>query len=414
MIVEIVSTGTELLLGQIVNTNAPYLARKLNELGFDAVYQTTVGDNRRRMASVFSIALDRADIVITSGGLGPTQGDITKEVSAELLGRDLNLHEPSVEHIQAFFKRRHLTMTNNNLRQAMMPTGAIVVTNHRGTAPGVIIEHDKKTIIHLPGPPAELEHMFENSILPYLTNRFGGQGIIVSKVLRTFGIGESILEERIRHFILAQKNPTIALLARSGEIHVRLTAKADSEDTARALIAELEASLREQIEEYIFGMDEQSLEQVVGEELHRRGLTVALAESCTGGGATAKLTDVPGSSAYLIGSIVCYDNRIKTEFVGVTPTLLQEHGAVSQQTAAAMAQGIRDRFATDIGVGITGIAGPGGGSAEKPVGLVYLAIAGPQGVIVEEEHFSGQRSAIKTRTVNSSLDLLRRYLQKIK
>ena len=414
MIVEIVSTGTELLLGQIVNTNAPYLARKLNELGFDAVYQTTVGDNRRRMASVFSIALDRADIVITSGGLGPTQGDITKEVSAELLGRDLNLHEPSVEHIQAFFKRRHLTMTNNNLRQAMMPTGAIVVTNHRGTAPGVIIEHDKKTIIHLPGPPAELEHMFENSILPYLTNRFGGQGFIVSKVLRTFGIGESILEERIRHFILAQKNPTIALLARSGEIHVRLTAKADSEDTARALIAELEASLREHIEEYIFGMDEQSLEQVVGEELHRRGLTVALAESCTGGGATAKLTDVPGSSAYLIGSIVCYDNRIKTEFVGVTPTLLQEHGAVSQQTAAAMAQGIRDRFATDIGVGITGIAGPGGGSAEKPVGLVYLAIAGPQGVIVEEEHFSGQRSAIKTRTVNSSLDLLRRYLQKIK
>ena len=414
MIVEIVSTGTELLLGQIVNTNAPYLARKLNELGFDAVYQTTVGDNRRRMASVFSIALDRADIVITSGGLGPTQGDITKEVSAELLGRDLNLHEPSVEHIQAFFKRRHLTMTNNNLRQAMMPTGAIVVTNHRGTAPGVIIEHDKKTISHLPGPPAELELMFENSILPYLTNRFGGQGIIVSKVLRTFGIGESILEERIRHFILAQKNPTIALLARSGEIHVRLTAKADSEDTARALIAELEASLREHIEEYIFGMDEQSLEQVVGEELHRRGLTVALAESCTGGGATAKLTDVPGSSAYLIGSIVCYDNRIKTEFVGVTPTLLQEHGAVSQQTAAAMAQGIRDRFATDIGVGITGIAGPGGGSAEKPVGLVYLAIAGPQGVIVEEEHFSGQRSAIKTRTVNSSLDLLRRYLQKIK
>jgi len=414
MIVEIVSTGTELLLGQIVNTNAPYLARKLNELGFDAVYQTTVGDNRRRMASVFSIALERADIVITSGGLGPTQGDITKEVSAELLGRDLQLHEPSVEHIQAFFKRRHLTMTNNNLRQAMMPTGAIVVTNHRGTAPGVIIEHGEKTIIHLPGPPAELEHMFENSILPYLTNRFGGQGVIVSKVLRTFGIGESILEERIRQFILAQKNPTIALLARSGEIHVRLTAKADSEDAARALIAELEASLREHIEEYVFGMDEQSLEQVVGEELRRRELTVALAESCTGGGATAKLTDVPGSSAYLIGSIVCYDNRIKTELVGVAPETLQKHGAVSQETATEMAQGIRGKFAADIGIGITGIAGPGGGSDEKPVGLVYLAVAGPQGIIVEEEHFSGQRSAIKTRAVNSALDLLRRYLQKIK
>ena len=182
MIVEIVSTGTELLLGQIVNTNAPYLARKLNELGYDAVYQTTVGDNRRRMASVMAIALERADIVITSGGLGPTQGDITKEVSAELLGLPLLLHEESVEHIRNFFARRQLTMTNNNLRQAMMPEGAIVVTNHRGTAPGVIIEHGEKTIIHLPGPPMELEHMFETSILPYFAKRLGGLGVIFSRV----------------------------------------------------------------------------------------------------------------------------------------------------------------------------------------------------------------------------------------
>ena len=411
MIVEIVSTGTELLLGQIVNTNAPYLARKLNELGFDAVYQTTVGDNRRRMSNVLAIALERADIVITSGGLGPTQGDITKEVSAELLGRELQLHEPSVEHIRGFFQRRRLTMTNNNLRQAMMPDGAIVVTNHRGTAPGVIIEHNAKTIIHLPGPPMELEHMFEFSILPYFAKRFGGQGVIISKVLRTFGIGESTLEERIRHFILAQKNPTIALLARSGEIHVRLTAKADSEPEARALIAELESSLREQINQYIFGIDEQSLEQVVGEELCRQQLSIALAESCTGGAATAKLTDVPGSSSYLIGSVVSYANRIKMDQVGVDAALLQEYGAVSPQTAKAMAQGIRDKFATDIGVGITGIAGPGGSTPEKPVGLVYIAVAGPQGVVVEEEHFSGQRTAIKTRAVNSALDLLRRYLQ---
>jgi len=411
MIVEIVSTGTELLLGQIVNTNAPYLARKLNELGFDAVYQTTVGDNRRRMSNVLAIALERADIVITSGGLGPTQGDITKEVSAELLERQLQLHEPSVEHIRGFFQRRRLTMTNNNLRQAMMPDGAIVVTNHRGTAPGVIIEHNDKTIIHLPGPPMELEHMFEASILPYLTKRFGGQGVIISKVLRTFGIGESTLEERIRRFILAQKNPTIALLARSGEIHVRLTAKADSEPEASALIADLEASLREQINQYIFGIDEQSLEQVVGEELCRQKLSIALAESCTGGAATAKLTDVPGSSSYLIGSVVSYANRIKTEQVGVDAALLQEYGAVSPETATAMAQGIRSKFVTDIGVGITGIAGPGGSTPEKPVGLVYIAVAGPQGVVVEEEHFSGQRTAIKTRAVNSALDLLRRYLQ---
>ena len=411
MIVEIVSTGTELLLGQIVNTNAPYLARKLNELGFDAVYQTTVGDNRRRMSNVLAIALERADIVITSGGLGPTQGDNTKEVSAELLGRELQLHEASVEHIRSFFQRRQLTMTNNNLRQAMMPDGAIVVTNHRGTAPGVIIEHNAKTIIHLPGPPMELEHMFETSILPYFAKRFGGQGVIISKVLRTFGIGESTLEERIRSFILAQNNPTIALLARSGEIHVRLTAKADSEPEARALIAKLESSLREQINQYIFGIDEQSLEQVVGEELCRQKLCIALAESCTGGAATAKLSDVPGSSSYLIGSVVSYANRIKTDQVGVDAAVLQEYGAVSPETAKAMAQGIRSKFVTDIGVGITGIAGPGGSTPEKPVGLVYIAVAGPQGVVVEAEHFSGQRTAIKTRAVNSALDLLRRYLQ---
>ncbi len=413
MIVEIVSTGTELLLGQIVNTNATYLARKLNELGYDAVYQTTVGDNRIRMASVLAIALERADIVITSGGLGPTQGDITKEVSAELLGLKLQLHEASVEHIRSFFQRRQLTMTNNNLRQAMMPEGAIVVTNHRGTAPGVIIENGEKTIIHLPGPPMELEHMFETSILPYFAKRFGGQGVIISKVLRTFGIGESSLDERIRQFILAQKNPTIALLARSGEIHVRLTAKADSEFGARSLIDELEGSLREHINEYIFGTDDQSLEQVVGEELNKRNFSLALAESCTGGAVSAKLTDVPGSSAYLTGSIVAYSNRVKTDQVGVDATLLHTHGAVSRETACAMAEGIRYRFGTDLGVGVTGIAGPGGGSPDKPVGLVYIAVAGPQGVVVEEERYTGQRTAIKTRTVNATLDLLRRYLQKI-
>ena len=414
MIVEIVSTGTELLLGQIVNTNAPYLARKLNELGYDAVYQTTVGDNRRRMASVMAIALERADIVITSGGLGPTQGDITKEVSAELLGLPLLLHEESVEHIRNFFARRQLTMTNNNLRQAMMPEGAIVVTNHRGTAPGVIIEHGEKTIIHLPGPPMELEHMFEMSILPYFAKRFGGQGVIFSRVLRTFGIGESTLEERIRQFILAQNNPTIALLARSGEIHVRLTAKADSELAARSLIDELENSLREQINEFIFGLDDQSLEQVVGDALSKMNLSLSLAESCTGGAVTAKLTDVPGSSAYLIGSVVAYSNQVKIDQAGVDASLLATYGAVSQQTACAMAEGIRRRLGTDIGVGVTGIAGPGGGTPEKPVGLVHIAVAGPNGVMTEEEHYTGQRTAIKTRTVNATLDLLRRYLQKIK
>ena len=412
MKVEIVSTGSELLLGQIVNTNAPYLARRLNELGYDAVFQTTVGDNRQRMASVISIALERADIVITSGGLGPTLGDITKEVTSQLIGREMSLHEPSVKHIESFFERRRLKMTQNNLRQAMMPEGAIVVDNHRGTAPGVIIEHGEKTIIHLPGPPMELEHMFENGVLPFLAKKFGGQGIIVSRVLRTHGLGESILEERIRDYVLAQKNPTIALLARSGEIHVRLTAKGETEAEAMKLIGELEPRIFERIGEFIFGSDEETLEKTVGKMLTERNFTIALAESCTGGAVTARLTDVPGSSAYLVGSVVSYSNRIKSDVVGVPLSTLQANGAVSEETARAMSEGIRKRFASDIGVGITGIAGPDGGSAEKPVGLVYLSVSGPNGTIAAEERFLGQRNVIRMRAANAALDMIRRYLAK--
>ncbi|NMC33187.1 MAG: competence/damage-inducible protein A [Veillonellaceae bacterium] len=411
MIVEIVSTGTELLLGQIVNTNAPYLARKLNEIGYDALYQTTVGDNRRRMSSVLSIAMERADLVITSGGLGPTQGDITKEVTAELLGRPMVLHEESAMYIECYFARRNLSMPQNNLRQAMMPEGAIVVRNHRGTAPGVILEHADKTIIHLPGPPMELEYMFETGILPYLTERFGNKGQIVSKVLRTFGLGESALEERIHDYILAQQNPTLALLARSGEIHVRLTAKGETTEQAHRLIAELEPKIRERIDEFVFGTDDQTLEQVVGAALTGKGFTIALAESCTGGGVSSRLTDMPGSSAYLKGSVVCYSNEIKIDVVGVPAATIAARGAVSTETAIAMAEGIRRRFGTTIGVGITGIAGPGGGTDEKPVGLVYIAVAGPNGTVVEEERFSGQRSGIRTRAANAALNLIRFYLK---
>ena len=240
MIVEIVSTGTELLLGQIVNTNAPYLARKLNELGFDVLFQSTVGDNRDRMTQVLSTALDRADIIITTGGLGPTQGDITKEVTAKLLGKTMFLHEPSLKSIKCFFAARKIAMTDNNQRQAMIPEGALVLANDRGTAPGVIVETEKNTVIHLPGPPFEMEGMFQKSVAPYLIERFGAQGIILSKVLRTYGLGESSLEEEIKDLIKSQGNPTIALLARSGEIHVRLTAKAPSGDEARILIERLE------------------------------------------------------------------------------------------------------------------------------------------------------------------------------
>ena len=410
MIVEIVSTGTELLLGQIVNTNAAYLARKLNSLGFHVLYQSTVGDNRERMTQVLATALARADIVITSGGLGPTQGDITKEVSAGLLNKPLILHEPSLERIRCFFRQRNLPMPDNNVRQAMVPEGAIVVDNERGTAPGVILEEGEKTIIHLPGPPHELELMFERSIVPYLIRRFGEQGIIVSRVLRTYGIGESTLEEKIRDFILNQSNPTIALLARNGEIHVRLTAKGASAMEANELIMRLENQLRQYIDQYIFGVDEESLEIVVGRLLQEKGMTLALAESCTGGLVSSRITDVPGSSVYLTGAIVCYSNQIKIDSVGVPAEILERYGAVSKETACYMAQGIRGKFKTDLGVGITGIAGPGGATATKPVGLVYIAVDGPAGCDCQEYRFFGERTGIKHRTALAALNQLRLYV----
>lgn len=413
MIVEIVSTGTELLLGQIVNTNAPYLARRLNELGFDVLFQSTVGDNRVRMAQVLATALDRADIVITTGGLGPTQGDITKEVAAELLGRSMHIHGPSLDHIKAFFAARKLFMPDNNIRQAMIPEGALVLDNDRGTAPGVVVATAKSTVIHLPGPPYEMEGMFENAVVPYLTERFGLQGTILSKVLRTYGIGESTLEERIADFVKSQGNPTIALLARNAEIHVRLTAKASSDAEARALITDLERQLRERIGSFIFGEDEDTIEAVVGRTLAARNLTLALAESCTGGLVTSRITDISGSSAYLVGSVVCYSNNIKTAAVGVPAATLAEHGAVSQETAQAMAEGIRARFGADVGVGITGIAGPAGAVPGKPVGLVYIALAGPAGTTCHEHVFTGQRTGIKHRTALATLNHLRQYISNL-
>lgn len=413
MIVEVISTGTELLLGQIVDTNTPFIAKRCNELGLNVLYHSTVGDNPDRMAQVISLALNRADIVITTGGLGPTQGDITKEVTGKVLGLPLVLHEPSVSRIKCFFAQRHIHMPDSNIRQAMIPEGAFVVDNERGTAPGVIIEHKDKTVIHLPGPPPELEWMMDNAIVPYFKQRFGSQGIILSRVLRTYGIGESSLEEKIHDYILAQKNPTIALLAKSGEIHVRLTAKAATEEAASELIASLEAKVRSCAGNYIFGVDDETLEQVTGQILVQKKLTVSLAESCTGGLVTSKLTDIPGSSAYLTGTIISYSNEVKVHSVGVPERVLAVHGAVSPETATAMAEGIKNKFQSMIGIGITGIAGPGGGSAAKPVGLVYIAIAGPRGTYCYEHTFSGQRTAIKNRAALAALNYLRMYADSI-
>ncbi|EGO62106.1 competence/damage-inducible protein A [Acetonema longum] len=410
MIVELISTGTEILLGQILNKNAQYLAQRLNALGFSVLFQSTVGDNRERMTQVVNTALGRAGLVITTGGLGPTQGDITKEVCASVLGLPLVLDSHSVERIEAFFARRSLSMPQSNLRQAMMPQGAFVLDNERGTAPGVIMEHMGKIIIDLPGPPHEMEWMFENGVVPYLKNRFGEQGAILSKVLRTFGIGESALEEKIMDLIRRQTNPTLALLARDGEIHVRITAKASSDVQAKELIAGLESQIRSRINEFIYGCDDENLEVVVGNLLTETNQTLSLAESCTGGLVTSRLTDIPGSSGYIVGSVVAYSNEVKQGFLDIPDSVLRDFGAVSPETALYMAKQIRSKFASHIGIGITGIAGPGGGTEQKPVGLVYIAVDGSKGPIVHRNIFTGSRMNIKQRTSHAALDHLRRYV----
>ncbi|MDU4959713.1 MAG: competence/damage-inducible protein A [Sporomusaceae bacterium] len=410
MIAEIISTGTELLLGQIVNTNAQYLASKLNELGVDVLYQSTVGDNRDRMREVFAHALRRADILVTTGGLGPTLGDITKEVAAQLLGKPLTLHNDSEERIRKYFAARNLPMPERNLRQAMIPEGAVVLANERGTAPGVIIEENGKTIIHLPGPPQEMHWMFDTAVIPYFRQRFGLQPVIASRVLRTFGVGESALEEKIHDLVLSQGNPTLALLARSGEVHLRITAKDQTAAAVQERIAALERALRSRIGDAIFGVDEETLELVAGRTLTERNLTIALAESCTGGLISSRLTDIAGSSAYLAGSMVSYSNQVKQNALGVPADVLAACGAVSEQTALAMARQARRLFMTDIGIGVTGIAGPGGATATKPVGLVYVAVAGAAASECRHYHFSGVRTAIKQRTANAALFQLIRFL----
>ena len=413
MIVEIITTGTELLLGQILNTNSQYLSQKLNDLGFNVLFHSTVGDNKNRMAQVFSTALGRADIIITSGGLGPTQGDITKEVSAALLNRPLELDDASLDKIRDFFVSRNRSMPDNNLRQAMIPKGAIIVPNDCGTAPGIIIEDGSKTIIHLPGPPKELQCMLDNHISAYLTTRFGIQGVIVSRVLHTIGIGESSLEEQIKDLILNQSNPTIALLARKGEVVVRLTARATSMSEANSLVCELEQKINERIAPHIWGVDNDTLEEIVGTMLMKHGLTLSLAESCTGGLVTHRITDISGSSSYLIGSIVCYSNDIKNQHLEVPANTLKVTGAVSQETAEYMATGIKRKFNTSVGIGITGIAGPLGATPSKPVGTVYIAIDGPNGICCQGYHLHGQRTDIKYQTSQITLNMLREYLNKI-
>lgn len=405
---EIIAVGTELLLGNIVNTNARYLSQKLAELGIDVFYHVVVGDNLQRLSDTIKESLLRADLIITSGGLGPTVDDLTKEGAAKALGLELLPDEGSLRKIEGMFKAMGRPMTENNIKQAYIPKGAVILENDNGTAPGVLIEKDGKIIIMLPGPPKELYPMFEDKVLPYLRTKVSST--IRSRMLRVIGVGESTAEDMLKEIFKNQTNPTIAPYAKDGEVHLRITAKSNTVEEAEILIDNMELSVREILGENIYGYDEETLEAVVLKLLQERKLTLSLAESCTGGLVANRLTDVPGSSASLMCGVVSYSNEAKIKLLGVKEDTIREFGAVSNETAGEMADGIRKTAGTDIGVSITGIAGPDGGSKEKPVGLCYIGVSFGDKLTVHRIMLTGNRKRIKWNTSSRALDLLRREL----
>lgn len=407
MVVELISVGTELLLGNIVNTNAAYLSEKCAELGLSLYYQTVVGDNQERLDETLKLALGRSDVVILGGGLGPTQDDLTKEAAARTLGKQLVEDAHTRRRIEGWFQTRGITeITENNWKQALVPEGAVVVDNDNGTAPGLILEDNGKTVILLPGPPGEMKPMFENDIFPYLNKK--QPEIIVSETIKICGMGESRVENTIADLIQAQSNPTIATYAKIGEVHLRLTAKAENETAARKLMKPVIRELKVRFGGHIYTTDDAvTLEEAVVQLLKEQELTLTTVESCTGGLFTGRLVNVQGASEVLKQGFITYSNKAKRKLIGVKKLTLKEFGAVSSKTAKEMAKGAILTTGSDVAVSITGIAGPDGGTDEKPVGLVYIGVSVKGNMRVEEYHFTGNRMKIRESAVVAALTLLR-------
>jgi nicotinamide-nucleotide amidase len=406
---EIIAVGTELLLGQIPNTNAQIISNALQEIGIDVYYHTCVGDNPERLKDILNTGFIRSDIIILTGGLGPTRDDLTKETVASYLNLSLKVDKYSLDKMKSFFANRGKIITQNNYKQALLPEGASAIENKKGTAPGVLLNYDGKIIVMLPGPPTEMEAMLKDAVIPYLSKMCNST--IFSRVMKFYGIGESALEEELQDLISQQRNPTIAPLAKMGEVTVRLTAKAKDPMTARKIIKPVEEEITRRVGDFLYGFDNDTVEETVAKLLFKLNKTIALAESCTGGLMAHKLTNVPGISQYFERGIVSYSNRSKQELLKVKADTIKEYGAVSEQTAKEMARGIRMTSGTDIGVSITGIAGPGGGTSEKPVGLVYIGYSDSNTEHVDQHLFYGERLDIKKRSVNSAFHLVRKMIQ---
>ncbi|MGM9973340.1 MAG: competence/damage-inducible protein A [Clostridiaceae bacterium] len=411
---EIIAVGTEILLGDIINTNAQYLSKELAALGINVYRQTVVGDNEKRLLKAFQDALETCDLVITTGGLGPTADDITKETAAKFFGQELIFHETSWEFINNYFKSLGREATENNKKQAYFPKEAVILENHNGTAPGAIIKGDNnKTIIILPGPPKEMKPMFHESVVPYL--RKESKDVLYSKVLRISGLGESTAEELIRDILEKQSNPTVAPYAKEADVILRITARAKDEEEAKNMIAPLEKEIIDRLGDNVYGEGEDlTMEKVVAELLMKKELTVAVAESCTGGMLASRLVNYPGIANVFIEGAVTYTNDAKMRRLGVRKETLDNYTAVSAETAIEMAEGIKREAGSDIGISTTGLAGPGTGGEDKPIGLVYAAISIKGSTKVREYHFAGGRNKIRDRAVSAVLDWLRRELINLK
>lgn len=409
MVVELISVGTELLLGNIVNTNAAYLAEQCANYGLSCFYQSVVGDNEERLQEVVKTGLKRSDILILTGGLGPTDDDLTKEVVTKAMKKKLVEDAKVREMIQTYFDNRGMEITDNNWKQALVPEGAYVLYNHNGTAPGLIIESGEKCAILLPGPPGEMKPMFEEYVADYFKKK--NPEVIVSTTVKLCGIGESKVADMIGDILDSQTNPTIAPYAKTGEVHLRVTAKAADQKTANKLIKPIVKELKTRLAEYIYTTEEKiSLEAAVVDLLLANKLTVATAESCTGGKVAARLINVPGvSDSFKVGHIT-YSNKAKKKILGVKKRTLEKHTAVSAEVAKEMVKGLETNTKADVCVAVTGLAGPDGGTEKKPVGLVYIACSVKEKVTVQEYHFSGNREKIRENATAAALTLMRKRI----
>jgi len=406
---EIIAVGTELLMGEILNSNSRDIARELYNLGIDVYHQSVVGDNLNRVSKELETAFERADLVITTGGLGPTRDDLTKEAAAHFLKRDMILDEESIKHLEDFFGSRGLPLNEGNKRQAYFPEGAKIIPNENGTAPACIIEFDEKVLVILPGPPREVIPLMGKYIIPYLEKRTGK--VFISDIINISGIGEGHMEEKIMDIIESQENPTVAPYAKEHGLTLRVTASASTEQEARLLLEPVVKKICDRLGMDVYAIGDTTLEAVVASLLIEQNLSISVAESCSGGLLAGRLINYPGISKVFKEGFITYSNESKINTLGVDSKILSKYGAVSEEVAKQMAKGAADRAKSDVALSITGIAGPDGGTDEKPVGLVYIGLYLLGEVKVMKMDSWGSRDNVRRRAVSQALDMLRRELQ---